>query len=269
MRFLTWHRREVLGAAITATVVLSFAAGAVAMRNDSTTPEVNVETIGAAQPETTTVAPTTSTTTTTTTTPTTTLPPTTTTVAPPPPTTAKPVPPPPPVTNLFTFEAPGAGTMTVKLEGNVLTVTATNAYAGWTAEVHTATSSEYVKTIFRQGNVVKYVKAFLKKGTVTPETGGWTECSGTPAPTTATYAYDGVGAITVTWNGTAFTLDATTPADGWSVVDQETPGDYVRVYFAPVVTEVQPQTDGNHEHDDHRWIKVKIHDCQIAHVTGP
>ncbi|MDZ4827770.1 MAG: hypothetical protein SGJ13_15100, partial [Actinomycetota bacterium] len=160
------------------------------------------------------------------------------------------------------FEAPGAGTMTVKLEGGVMTVVATQAVDGWTAETHTATGTEYVKVIFRQGSTVKYVKARLKNGEVTAENGEWTECDTTPGAGTASYELGGVGAITVTWNGSAFTLDAATPAAGWVVASQEAPGDYVRVYFSPAPAEPTALTEGGH--DDHKFIKVKIQDCQIV-----
>jgi hypothetical protein len=193
----------------------------------------------------------------------TTLPPTTVPATTAPPTTK----PKPPAAPTYTFEAPGAGTMTVKLENGMLSIIATNAYAGWTAEIHTDKSAEYVKTMFRQGNVVKWVKARLKNGTVTPETGEWTECNTTPGPGTNTYELSGVASMTVTWNGSAFTLDAVTPVDGWVVAKQETPGDYVRVYFAPATptSEVAPQTHGD---DGTRWMKVKIENCEIKQYSN-
>ncbi|MGQ0825506.1 MAG: hypothetical protein ACT4OX_10870 [Actinomycetota bacterium] len=262
------HRRAMLAAGVVGVVTCSFAAGAVAMRGDGDGPsEVQVENVGAAQAVTTTAAPTTTMASATTVAPTTTAAPTT--VAPAPPITEapKPVPAPAP-TNTYTFEAPGAGTMIVKLENGVLTITGTHAVDGWVAEIHTASGTEYVKTIFRQDNVVRWVKARLKNGTVTGENGEWIECNTTPPPGTATYELGGVGAITVTWTGTAFTLDAVTPFAGWTVASEEAQGDYVRVYFAPVVAEPGTQTDG-HEDGDHKWIKVKIHECEITQHTGP
>lgn len=255
------HRRATAVAAIAGGVTLAFGAGALAMRADA--PEkVEVETVGKSKPSvsttkaTTTVAPTT--------TATTAAPPTTAApVTEPVPSTDPPPPPPPPVPT-YTFEAPGAGTMTVEYEHGVLTVVATHAFDGWAAEVHTGSGTEYVKTIFRQGNVVKWVKAWAKDGQVVPETGEWTECDTTAPPSTATYENPGVGAITVTWNGQAFTLDAVTPAAGWAAVSQEVTGDFVKVLFEPASESTALTGDGGSQ----KWIKVKIHDCQIVHVIG-
>jgi len=260
------QRRALLAGGVVVLTTGAFTAGALAMRGgDPGRAEVDVETVGAALESTTTVGDTT----TTAAPATTTVPETTTTSPPPPPpetTTTKPKPvPAPPASSTYTFEAPGAGTMTVKLEGGVLTVVGVTPYAGWTPETHTATGTDYVKVVFRQGNVVKWVKARLKNGEVKPETGEWTECTTTPPAGTATYELAGVGSITVTWNGASFTLDAVAPAAGWAVVAQETPGDYVRVYFGPTAGPTA-QTDGGG--DGTRWIKVKIHECQVQHVTN-
>lgn len=262
------HRRAVIAAGIVGVVTCSFAAGALATRGGGDTSRVEVENVGNAADETTTTAaattteaPTTTTTvapTTTTEAPTTTAPPITT----PPTTKPKPV-----AAPTYTFEAPGAGTMTVKLENGVLSIAGTHANEGWTAEIHTATGTEYVKTMFRHESTVKWVKARLKNGVVTPEIGEWTECDTTPDPSTAVYELGGVGALTVTWNGSAFTLDAVTPFDGWTVSDQEASGEYVRVFFAPASAEPAVANDG--KHDGTKWIKVKIDNCQIVQFTGP
>lgn len=262
------HRRALIGGGVVAVATVAFAAGAFAGlgdNGDGDTSKVQVENVNAALDATTTLAPTTTTTAApeTTTVPTTTLPPP---PPPPPPTTTKPPPPPPPASSTYTFEAPGAGSMTVKLENGVLSVVAVNPVDGWAPETHTASGSEFVKVIFRQGTTVKWVKARLKNGAVTPETGEWTECNTTPPPGTATYELPGIGSVTVTWNGTAFTLDATQPSDGWTVAATEAPGDYVRVYFAPVVSEPTAMTGG--EQGAQPWIKVKIQDCQITQLTG-
>ena len=266
------HRRAMTTAAVVGVVTVSFGAGALAMKgtNDAgSDSSVKVENIGnTALATTTTEAPTTTTTeaptTTTAVAPTTTVPPTTA-----PPTTAPPTTKPkPPAAPTYTFEAPGAGTMTVKLENGMLSIVGTNAYPGWTAEIHTDKGTEYVKTVFRQGNVVKYVKARLKNGTVVPETGEWTECNTTPAPGTNTFELSGVGSMSVSWNGSSFTLDAVTPAAGWVVANQETPGNYVRVYFAPAppASEVGGQTGGGD--DGSRWMKVKIENCEIQQYSN-
>jgi len=264
----TVQRRALLTGGVVVMTTGAFAAGALAMRGDDPgRSQVDVETVGAALASSTTVVETT------TVPKTTTVPQTTTTSPPPSPTTTTkakppappPPPPPPPPQTTYTFEAPGAGTMTVKLEGGVLTVVAVTPLAGWAPETLTGSGAEYVKVVFRQGNVVKWVKARLTDGEVKPETGEWTECDTSPPAGTATYELPGVGSVTVTWNGTAFTLDAATPEAGWAVVSQETPGDYVRVSFGPA-SEPSAQTGG--DGDGTRWIKVKILECQIEYVTN-
>jgi hypothetical protein len=181
--------------------------------------------------------------------------PPTTAPPPPPPTTA----PPPPPAPLYTFEAPGAGAMVVVFERGVLTVAAVRPAPGWVGEVHTATGTEYVKTVFTSGNVVRWVKAWNQHGSVVPETGEWTECASAPPAGSATYQYPGVGTIGVAWDGATFSLTKVAPAAGWSVMSEETPGDYVRVTFMPA-------SGGGH--GDHHWIKVKVHECQIVSFTG-
>jgi hypothetical protein len=264
------HRRAAVSAAIVGGVVCTFAAGAVAMRGEfpgkARKPEVKLEHVSDREPVTTVSEPKTTTTkkkppktTTTKTEPST----TTTTEAPPPP-----PPPPPPPYETFTFEAPGAGTMTVKLEWGVLTVIGYQPFEGWTAEVYKDSGTDFVKVMFRQGNVVKWVKAWLKEGTVVPETGGWTECTTVPEPVTETYEVPGAGTVRVAWDGQKFTVVKVTPLEGWTVAYQDAPGSYVYVAFAPVVEgEASVQTDGGGG-DGKRWIKVKIHDCEIVTVVG-
>lgn len=259
------HRRATVAATIAGALVCVFGAGAFAMRGDGGGGTVEVETVGRPEPD----VPKSSTTKSTTKTTTTTAPATTTTAAPTTtpateatPETDPPSPAPAPVAT-YTFEAPGAGTITVTYANGVLNVVATQAYAGWVAQVHTATGTEYVKVTFRNGNVVKWVKARVRDGEVVAETGEWTECETAPDPVTATYEHPGVGSITVTWNGHAFSLDAVTPASGWAVSHQEVTSDFVKVFFAPTSSTSAMTGDGGS-----RWIKVKIHDCRIEHLNG-
>lgn len=255
-------RRTLVATGIVAVVTVAFAAGALASRGGGE-PRVKVETVGSSKETTTSVAPA----------PTTAEPATTAPPAPEPvadtappvpePTTkptTKPTAPPAPPAATYTFEAPGAGTITVRLDGGVLTITAVQAYDGWTGETHKGSGTDHVKATFRRDDVVKWVKAYVKNGEVKSEHGEWTECSGAPAPTTATYELAGVGSVTVTWTGTAFTLDAVNTAEGWTVSGQDAPGDYVKVHFAP--------TEGVQSGDAGTWIKVKIHDCRITQFTG-
>lgn len=257
------HRRATVAATIAGAVVCAFGAGAVAMRGDGGGGTVEVETVSRREPEvpkSSTTKPATKSTTapaTTTTAAPATTPPTDTT-----PETDPPAPEPAPAPT-YTFEAPGAGTITVTYANGVLNVVATQAYAGWVAEVHTATGTEYVKVKFRSGNVVKWVKARVHDGEVVAETGEWTECDTAPDPVTATYEHSGVGSITVTWNGNAFTLDAVTPTSGWAVSHQEVTSDFVKVFFVPASSTTAMTGDGGS-----RWIKVKIHDCRIEHHNG-
>jgi hypothetical protein len=255
------QRRLAFGGAVVAAVTVAFTAGALA-KLGSDEPAVKVETVSATRDSTTTTkarddakdAPKT----------TTTAEPTTTTTVPPPPETTPPTePPPPPAPPTYTFEVPGAGTVTVQLDGGVLTVVGVQPFDGWAPETHTGTGTEYVKVLFRHEHVVRWIKVWLQEGQPVPETGEWTECTTTPPATTATYEHPGVGAITVTWNGAAFALDAVTPADGWVVASQEVQADYVRVHFAP-----EASTETGDEGDGTKWIKVKIHECEIAYFTG-
>ena len=64
--------------------------------------------------------------------------------------------------------------------------------------------------------------------TTTPTT--TTEAEGGPAPFTRTYSSAG-GSITVSWNGSALSLDAVTPAEGYSAEIEDQRADRVRVRF--------------------------------------
>jgi hypothetical protein len=148
-----------------------------------------------------------------------------------------------------TFDVLGAGTVTLRVDGQTLVLVDASAADGWTVSIDAQTAVE-VEIDFRSGpNRIRF-NGELEDGTIRPrvEVREGRAPDGTSAENTAgsrstdgAQAFDipGVGSVTVGTSTSGLTLLTVTPSGEWTVVVEKADGERVRVEFHRGESEVE------------------------------